>query len=214
MHFPYLIWDFDGTLFDTYPPLIRAIERALADFDAAESYDVIADMLRGTLADTLNTLSSVHDLDRALLESRMTYYHGQASVRDNRPFHGAIRVLERVLVAGGQNFIVTHRDSDSLSMLLNWYRVTGLFEDMITSDDGFARKPSPEAFNAMIARHSLARNRVLAIGDRDLDILAGQAAGVHTCLYNAQPSEHAMPEFFVRTFSELEAVLDVTGQPV
>lgn len=214
MHYPYLIWDFDGTLFDTYPPLIRAIKRALADYDAAESYDTIAAMLRGTLAETLDTLATAHSVDRDQLETRMTYYHGQAGVRDNRPFHGAIRVLERVLVAGGQNFIVTHRDFDSLSMLLNWYRVTGLFSNMITSDDGFARKPSPDSFNAMIARRNLPRERVLAIGDRDLDILAAQGAGVHTCLINGQPAANVHPNYVVRTFSELEAVLDVAGQPV
>jgi phosphoglycolate phosphatase-like HAD superfamily hydrolase len=25
--FDYLLWDFDGTLFDTYPPLVHAIEQ-------------------------------------------------------------------------------------------------------------------------------------------------------------------------------------------
>lgn len=214
MHYPYLIWDFDGTLFDTYPPLIRAINRALSDFDATESYDTVAMLLRDTLSGTLSSLATTHDIDRNLLETRVNYYHGQAGVRDNRPFHGAIRMLERVLVAGGQNFIVTHRDSDSLTMLLNWYRVTGLFTDLITSDDGFARKPSPESFNAMIARHNLPREGVLVIGDRDLDILAAQAAGVHTCMVNGQPSAHVHPDFVVRTFSELEAVLDVARQPV
>lgn len=214
MRFPYVLWDFDGTLFDTYPPLARSIRRALADFDVAVQEDTIAAMLRGTLSNTLATLTARYDLHLVALQDRMTFYSRQTTVRDKHPFPGAIRTLERVLVCGGQNFLVTHRDLDSLVVLLDWYRVTGLFADIITADDGFARKPDPESFNAMIERHALSRSRVLAVGDRDLDIQAGQAAGVHTCLFNARPSPGVMPDFVIGSFTELEHLLEAAPNNV
>jgi len=57
------------------------------------------------------------------------------------------------------------------------------FVDGVTAEDGYPHKPDPAMFEALIARHGLARDEVLAVGDRDVDILAGKAAGVRVCLY-------------------------------
>lgn len=213
MRFSRLIWDFDGTLFDTYPPLVSAIERALGDFNVSVPRAAIRQMLRGTLSGTIAKLVSAHELQADVFEARINSYHAQANVRENRPFPGAIQLLERILAAGGQNYLVTHRDLESLSAMLTWYRVDGLFADMITSDDDLPRKPDPTAFNAMIARHSLLRDQVLVVGDRDLDIQAGRAAHVHTCLYDALPSPGVLPDFIIRTFAELEVILQFAPSP-
>ncbi len=42
MLFHHLIWDFDGTLFDTYPAVVRAMLLGLADFGITEQEDRIA----------------------------------------------------------------------------------------------------------------------------------------------------------------------------
>ncbi len=209
MRFTSLIWDFDGTLFDTYPPLVSAIERALGDFNVTLPRATIRQMLRGTLAHTITALVSAHDLQQDVFQARIDSYHSQANVRENRPFPGAIQILERILAAGGRNYLVTHRDTESLSAMLTWYRVDGLFTDVITSDDGFPRKPDPASFNALIERHSLPRDSVLVVGDRDLDIQAGRAARVHTCLYDGLPSPGVLPDFMIRTFVELEVILQI-----
>jgi phosphoglycolate phosphatase-like HAD superfamily hydrolase len=61
--------------------------------------------------------------------------------------------------------------------------MTSLVDDIAASDDGYARKPDPEAFEAVIAKQGLVRAETLAVGDRDIDILAGRAAGLRTCLF-------------------------------
>jgi histidinol phosphatase-like enzyme len=42
--------------------------------------------------------------------------------------------------------------------------------------DAYPRKPDPAAFNAIIERHGLVRDETMAIGDRDIDVLAGRSA--------------------------------------
>ena len=207
MQFQFVLWDFDGTLFDTYPPLIRAIQAALADLGVTVAHDDIAQRLCGTLRAARVALSARPQLSADQLTARVGYHHQQTTVRDVRPFGGAIGALERVLAAGGRNFLITHRDSDSLMRILNWYRIEGCFADIVTADDGYARKPDPESFNAIIRRHTLPRERVLAVGDRDLDVQAGIAAQVRTCLYNACPSAHAVPDYVVDTFHDLVNIL-------
>ena len=58
------------------------------------------------------------------------------------------------------------------------HRMAELVTDIISHDDGFPRKPDPSAFLTLIERHHLPRDESLAVGDRDIDILAAHAAGL------------------------------------
>jgi len=226
MRFRYLIWDFDGTLFNTYPPLIRSITRALADYGKSESHETIAILLSDTLSETLDELSARHALDRRAFEGRVDSYQRRVTEHEQPPFLGVISLCERVLKAGGRNFIFTHRSRESMFNLLNWYRVGGLFYECLTVEDGFPRKPDPAGFvalierhnlpreqvlavGALIERHNLPREQVLAVGDRTLDIIAGQQAGVRTCLFRGDVDPNFPPNFVISSFSELKQVLQV-----
>jgi phosphoglycolate phosphatase-like HAD superfamily hydrolase len=168
MRFDYLLWDFDGTLFDTYPPLIDSIARALADSGISEPRDSIDGLLSQTLALTLTTLADTHDLDRAELERQTYHYWRQVPIEAYAPFPGVIDLCRRFIRAGGQHYIFTHRGLDTLMQMLNHQGVAELFARIMTRDDGYPRKPDPAGFNALIARYELPRDRVLTIGDRDL----------------------------------------------
>ncbi len=209
MRFRYLLWDFDGTLFDTYPPLIRAIEQALADFKIAERREVIADLLGDTLARCIAALTVTHSLDGAAFEARVDTYWRQTTPQDNPPFPGVVHACERVLAAGGRHYIVTHRGRESMLALLDWYNIRGMFADFLTRDDGYPRKPDPASFQAMIERHHLPLHEVLVIGDRALDIQAGQGAGVHTCLFSAVPLPGVQPDYMIADFAALLGVVGV-----
>jgi phosphoglycolate phosphatase-like HAD superfamily hydrolase len=208
MRFRHLLWDFDGTLFDTYPPLIQAIEQALTDDEIAVQRDLIAELLSNTLSTCIAALIEKYNLDGATFEARVDHYWSQTTPQDNPPFPGAVHACERVLAAGGQHYIITHRGRESMMALLDWYNVTGMFADFLTRDDGYPRKPDPSSFWAMIERHHLRLDEVLAIGDRALDIQAGQEAGVHTCLFSAVPLPDVQPDYVIADF---EALIGVVG---
>ncbi|GAB4416879.1 MAG: HAD-IA family hydrolase [Anaerolineae bacterium] len=207
MRFEHLIWDFDGTLFDTYPPLINSIECALAEFEAGVPRTQIMSLLSDTLATGIQELSAQLGLDATALEERVIYYQRKVTARDQPPFKGVIHLCERFVKAGGQNFLFTHRSRDSVSYLLEWYRVQGLFVECLTVEDGFPRKPDPAGFNALIERHVLPRERVLAIGDRTLDVVAGRRAGISTCLFRGNPDPACPPDFTIASFEELKNIL-------
>jgi len=207
MRFRYLVWDFDGTLFDTYPPLVRAVERALADAGVSEARVQIERLLSITLADCVATLAVRHGLSAAELDGRITDYYRQATVQETPPFPGAIRVCEGLIAVGGANYLFTHRTRLSLMRLLDAYAMAGLFADCLTVEDGYPRKPDPAGFIALLEKHALPRDDVLAVGDRALDIVAGQGAGVRTCLFSAQPSPGIQPDFRIGALVELERIL-------
>jgi hypothetical protein len=73
--------------------------------------------------------------------------------------------------------------------LLEVHGLGPLFTDCVTKDDPYPRKPDPASILALIARHGLDPRRCLAIGDRELDVVAGVRAGVWTCFFGEAPHE-------------------------
>jgi len=209
MKFRYVIWDFDGTLFDTYPAMIQAFERGLADFGVSVPRARIAALMANTLAICLETLCREYSLEPEALDERVSYYHQQTTMDQEPPFPGAMQVCERLVAAGGQNFLFTHRSRDSMLRFMDHYHMAPLFADCLSVEDGYPRKPDPAGFIALIEKHHLLREQGLAVGDRTLDILAGQGAGVRTCLFNAVPDAEVQPDYVIQTFAELETILGV-----
>ncbi len=70
------------------------------------------------------------------------------------------------------------------------------------------RKPDPAAFNAIIERHGLDRDATMAIGDREIDVLAGKAAGVVTCLFG-RADAGVEADLAIADFRELARLLGV-----
>ncbi len=211
MTFRYLLWDFDGTLFDTYPPLVNSIQQALAEIGQQISTDRVRALLSDTLSDTIDTLCAEFGLERETFIERIGHYQATITPADRPPFPGALAICERLNAAGGANLLFTHRDRDSLYNLLSWHGADHLFLDVLTTEDGYPRKPDPAGFVALIERHALPREQVLAVGDRDLDILAGRRAGIATCLFNAAPSPDAPPDYVIAHLDELAPLLGLNA---
>jgi HAD superfamily hydrolase (TIGR01509 family) len=179
------IWDVDGTLFDTYPAIARAFREALLELGADTPVDEIADLARESLGHCATTLAGRHGLDVDRFEAAFARHYERATPGDSPPFEGVRQVCELIRERGGQNVIVTHRGPAGTAELLAEGGLAGCFSGSITRADGFARKPDPAAFNAIMERHGLDRAETMAIGDRAIDVAAGKAAGVLTCFFGS-----------------------------
>lgn len=175
-------FDFDGTLYDTYPGMVKAFVEAFAlqgiKLSASEVYQVmrensVREAYRQYTTSQLNE-AKLH-ADYRNLEERYQVYA--------KPFSGARELLERIIANGGQNFLLTHRDKSSLT-LLERDGFLQYFTDHSTADDGFKRKPDPEALNFLVAKHGLDPSASVMVGDRTLDIVAGHNAKMAGILFD------------------------------
>ncbi len=208
MPYRYLLWDMDGTLFDTYPAMTRALVQAFADLGVTVPAELVASLISRTFEHCLDTLCPRYSLDQEAVLARYRQHYRGMGVEEQPPFPGVMRVCRRVAQAGGANYIFTHRRRDSLDRFLSFYGVADLFADTLTVNDGYPRKPDPGGFLALIEKHHLPKLAVLVIGDRELDILAGQAAGVKTCLFG-EPGPGLAPDYVIGSYEELEAILEL-----
>lgn len=207
MQFDAIIWDFDGTLFDSYPPLIGAVERGLGELGLAEPRHEISRLLLASLDECIVTLAARYGFDADTFGNRVVAAYARTDPAEIVPYPGVVTVCEQFVQAGGMNTIFTHRRRETALALLEAHQVDALFAECLTTNDGYPRKPDPAGFVALIGKYGWLPERVLAIGDRDLDIQAGQGAGVRTCAYIGQISPGVVPDFHLTHFDELAAIL-------
>jgi phosphoglycolate phosphatase-like HAD superfamily hydrolase len=198
----HLIWDVDGTLFDTYPSIVRAFQQTLNSFDRVVSPEEILPLAREGLSHCARVLSSQHQLPEREVGSRFSEKYASIPKTLQPPFPGAVRVCEAVVRLGGINAAATHRARASTEELLAAHKMRHLFADIVAGDDGFPRKPDPASFLAVLSRNALRAGETATVGDRTIDIQAGKAAGVRSCLFTAEQwvSE---ADFVFTSYSEL-----------
>ena len=180
-----VIWDFDGTICDTYPAIAGAANAALASFSVATSIDHVVALASISLEYCIRTLAAEFGVPYAQLDTVFREGYQRIDLRDQPPFPGLPALCKRFAESNVLQCIVTHRRRESLLRLLVTYGLESYFTSIIAADDGFPRKPAPDAMAHLLTAFATAPTDALVIGDRDVDILAGQAIGAHTCLFRA-----------------------------
>ncbi|XXM73113.1 HAD-IA family hydrolase [Lysinibacillus sphaericus] len=165
-----ILWDFDGTLFDTYPAYTRVFSQVLGDeADEQEIYDKLKISFSHAIGFYKISAEQAEEMKRLRKE---------LSPVDMKPFAG----VEDILKFAGSNVIMTHKDRDGVLAILDHYGWTDYFADIVTIDDGFPRKPHSAAY-----LHLHTKNKInLAIGDRDLDLLPAKELGIATCMFRGE----------------------------
>lgn len=167
-----ILWDFDGTILDTYPVYTKLFRHVLQN--RASEKEILAKL-------------------KISFSEAFTYYH--MTEKEIETFRGLIRAhpadgfrpfpdIEKVLAAADKNVIMTHNNRIDLVRALRRYGLEHYFAEMVTEENGFPRKPDPSSYSYLDQRHGFD----LAIGDRLLDIIPAKKLGKKTCLFqNHQP---------------------------
>ena len=185
----YLIWDAGGTLFDTYPAVVEACHTVLDGFGKAAPSEWVLALCKRTTSYGIRMLANTFSLDEMTFQQNFKQSYADIEPQYQPPFPGVEDVCRYISEIGGQNFIVTHRSRASLQALLEAHGMACYFTDFIASEDPYPRKPDPAAIEALVARYALDRAQCLLVGDRDLDIVAGQRAGIRTCFFGSESHE-------------------------
>lgn len=178
-----ILWDLDGTLFDTYPAITFAISKSLNEMGFSVPLNVIDGLGRQSLAYCVTTLSQRFKLDPDLLGARFADSYQMVDPANQAPFPGVHEVCELIHQRRGFNVIITHRNIRSTQQLLDVHGLASYFNDIFSVEEGYPRKPDPAITLAALEKYAMQPDETLLIGDRDLDIQTGRAAGVRTCLF-------------------------------
>ena len=208
MMIKHIIWDFDGTLFDSYPGMVNAFLRALKKYEIEAEYDEVLKLFLNSEKTAVQYYQNQFLLGEELTE----VYQDEKShidLSNMLPFPYAKEVCQRIKEAGRYNYILTHRGRTTYDILRKNGMVE-LFTEIVTKDNQFARKPDPEAIYYLLDKYQIHPKEAMIVGDREIEILLGQKAKVKTCFYesgNREPELQA--DYRVKSLEEVLTILNI-----
>lgn len=177
-----LIYDFDGTLSDTYPVVTRVLLNILKEHGIDEDFDRAYGYLKvnyGYAADQYDI-----GIERKTLSKMIGDGAERAALAGaHKPFAEALDLLKSAAEQGKRNFIYTHSGAFVHELIERWG-----FAPYVTytldSSRPFPRKPDPAALNFLCEKFDIDKSTALMVGDRDIDIDVGHNAGMRGCLFD------------------------------
>lgn len=182
-----LIWDLDGTLFDSYGSIVSSLLETAEACGAADSGEsILKAVKRGSVSGYLRALSEKQGWDYETLY-RMYRQVSHARMDEITLIPGAVETLRALRDAGARHFVYTHRGGSTFPILRR-LGLEGFFEEIVTFEKGFAPKPSGEGVAYLLEKYALNPALTAYVGDRALDVLCARDAGVQAILFLPEDS--------------------------
>ena len=178
----HFIWDFDGTLFDTYPVMIQNLRDALARFGRDAAPAEVMKLMLNIIVFAKDHYAEKFDIEPDALNAAYLEFRRQANTEMVAPpMEGVVEVLRRIRDTGRENYIFTHRSLGETQAYLEKNGLAGLFLELVGPETpGFAWKPAPDAITYLLEKYHLNPEETAMVGDREIDLGSGRNAGVKT----------------------------------
>lgn len=171
MRYTFILWDFDGTLADTFSCMVAAYNvlavrrglRPIDDPEAVRDLDPIS-FLRAQGIPLLSVPSLLAGLLAAV----------RRDMPDVRLFPGIVDVLDTLGQAGCRMSVMSSNSRDNILTCLRANSVAGYFESIVGYRRLFGKG---EGIRRFLKRHAGSGARAVYVGDEVRDIVAARRAG-------------------------------------
>ncbi len=203
--YKHIIWDFDGTLFDTYEVMGRALQLTFRKIGIDEPLEDIIRLMKKSISEALNYYADQYHIDAEFIKDYETTRR-ELELEECKPYSGAIELLKYIKETGRYNYLFTHRGISSITFLQK-HQIYDYFTDCITSQHSFERKPSPAAILHLVEKYQIKQQDAIMIGDRDLDILSAKNAGIRACFFDEAGAEYGAADYNIKNITQLYEIL-------
>ena len=173
------IWDLDGTLLDSYEAILSGIEETFGQFSIPYDKEKVREfILKFSVQDLLVQVAEERNLNAEVLNQ----VRAQSLAEKNAQvvlMPCAREVLAWADQVGIRNFVYTHKGDNAFTILKD-LGLESYFTEILTSQSGFERKPSPEAATYLLDKYQLDPEKTYYIGDRTLDVEFAQNSGLQS----------------------------------
>ncbi|MEM2942113.1 MAG: HAD family hydrolase [Candidatus Bathyarchaeia archaeon] len=173
-----VIFDFDGTIVDSYEAHLESFRRALSKFglaaDDEQIYRRFGKPAREILLEILPQETHTQ-VDELVKEKRLQFIETSHRVRVLEGVEETLQYLRRNGVAA---VLATSADRPSVMRVLSRFGLERYFDLVLSAEDVGAAKPNPDIFIRAVEKLALKPHECLVVGDSVFDVIAAKEAGI------------------------------------
>jgi phosphoglycolate phosphatase len=177
--FDLVIFDLDGTLIDSSVDIANSVNVGLQAVGLAPwSVEKIKTFIgHGTRSLVEQALQNRLDLFEKAFEAFTSQY--ARTLNDHTDFFPGVReVLD--LLGGSQKAIMSNKRQIFCDSVVDYLKIRPYFSLVLGGDMGAGKKPDAAPLLYICEKLNVSPDRTVMVGDSDMDVLAGKAAGAST----------------------------------
>jgi phosphoglycolate phosphatase len=211
---PALVFDLDGTLVDTAPDLLGALNAVLlgegrAPVNHADLRHLVGFGARAMLAEAFRMTGEAAAADRlpGFVDAFIAHYRSHIAVA-SRPFPHVVETLDALTSEGARLGVLTNKPQELTDLLLAALKLDRHFGAIHGAGRYGYSKPDARVFKHVV--EELGGGRALMVGDSSTDVATARAAGVPVILvaygYTPEPAERLGADAVAAAFSQVPAL--------
>lgn len=213
-----VIFDLDGTLIDSLPDVMNALNAVLADWQRRPVVRNEAKLMVGGGAEPLlerafaatGEALSAEELPECV--EAFTAYYRANPITETTVFEGVIPALQTLIDGGFEIGICTNKPHASAVQVLEALSLDRYFTACIGKAAHPFNKPDPRHYEEVAAALGVSSSRSLYVGDSETDVATARNANVPIILvpfgYSRAPAEELGGDRLITHFSELPGAVD------
>jgi len=187
--FKLVVFDYDGTLFDTRPAIFHCIQRAFAECGRPiPTLEAVA----GTVRTGLPLQETFFVLDKKLRAERTALNEIVGTYRKlyldegtplSKPFAGVSDALRDIHATGSKCVVASNKGIAAIRHSLDQSQLSSFVDFVFGDEPGLPKKPDPAILlDHILPRYApLQREQALVVGDTEIDILLAKRTGIPCC---------------------------------
>lgn len=174
------IFDMDGTILNTIEDITNAVNYILQEFDMPQrSVEEVKYFVGNGLLKTLQR-SVPETTDSETVEKMyplFVEYYKNHSEESTRPYDGIVEVIQTLRRQNKKVAVVSNKRVEAVRTLCEKF-FQGCFDISLGDQEGIQIKPAPDMVDMVIDHYQLPKEKVVYIGDSDVDLLTAKNAQI------------------------------------
>jgi phosphoglycolate phosphatase len=209
-----VVFDLDGTLMQSSSTIYKTTIKALEEFNIKPTFteDDFNSKIGYHFQDIFDDFNmEISDIEY-FIEVYKSYYFNY--IDDSKFYPNVFEVLDTLLKNKISASILTTKAQDQADKIIDHFGVRNYFNIIMGRQDGIKIKPAPDALLIICNKTGTLPPNTIIVGDSDLDIQCGKAAGTYTCAVTYGYGEKKRlfiqnPDFIIDDVKELFGILNL-----
>ncbi|MGM0568754.1 MAG: HAD family hydrolase [Elusimicrobiota bacterium] len=203
-----IIFDLDGTLADSKDNIVDSVNQTLKEMALPEKpHDEIASCIGSGVRELI--AGALGKENRHLLDTALNIYSQKFSGKNKLYPHAGeiLKHFQKKLI-----FLLTNREKEKALITLKEHGIENYFKEVMGGDNERCLKPAGCALDGVF-KWTNKRERIVIVGDMDLDIKTGKKAGIITCavthgIGKEEDIRNSNPDYIISDLIELKKIFN------